>query len=94
MADDWPLIGKLYADDVYRAQYDDYLFEVVNGAFETATMQALYDTYSDLVEPWATSERVGYSFLRSANDFYDAVSELKAHAASRAAAVDAYLGGP
>ncbi len=51
VADGWPLIGLLYADDVYKARYDDYLFEVINGAFETATIQALYDTYADLVEP-------------------------------------------
>ncbi len=87
----WPLIEKLLADDIYKAQYDVYLTEVIGFAFETTSMQALYDTYSYLVEPYATAELPRYTFLRSPNDFANAVSDLKVHASSRAAAVDAYL---
>ncbi len=87
----WPLIEKLYADEIYKARYDDYLLEVIEYAFETTTTQALYDTYSNLVEPYATTEIAGYSFLNRANDFYRAISALKAHASSRATAVDTYL---
>lgn len=90
-ADSWPLIEKLYADETYKAQYDDYLSEVIAGAFETTATQALYDTYSILVEPYATTEVEGYSFLNGADDFYDAISELNAHASSRDTAVDTYL---
>ncbi len=93
-ADDWPLIGRLYADAVYKDRYDSYLLEVIGGAFETSAIQALYGIYADLVEPYATTERAGYSFLGGANEFYDAVSELSAHASRRAAAVDAYLDRP
>ena len=92
-SDSWPLIGKLYADEIYKAQYDYYLMEVIENAFETPTTQVLYDTYSALIEPWATTEVAGYSFLNSPNDFYDAVSELKAHASSRDTAVNTYLNG-
>lgn len=88
----WPLIEKLYADDEYRARYDDYLFEVIADAFEPSAMHALYDKYADLIESYATTERDGYSFLNGASDFSDAVSELKAHATERSATVDAYLG--
>ncbi len=88
----WPLIEKLYADEIYKAQYDYYLLEAIGNAFETTTTQMLYDTYSILIEPYATTERTGYSFLNSANDFYSAVSELKSHASSRDTAVDTYLG--
>ena len=77
--------------DQHNRWHDAHLLEVIGGAFETAAIQALYDTYSDLVEPFATTERPGYSFLNGASDFYDAVSALKAHASSRATAVDAYL---
>ena len=90
-ADSWPLIEKIYADDIYKAQYDYYLLEVIGGAFETTAMQMLYDTYSNLVEPYATTEVAGYSFLNGPEDFYEAISELKAHASSRDTAVDAYL---
>ncbi len=87
----WPLIEKIYADEIYKAGYDYYLLEVIGQAFETGTTQALYDNYSYLVEPWATTELAGYSFLNGGNDFYNAISELKAHAASRDSAVEAYL---
>ncbi len=39
----------------------------------------------------STTERDGYTFLSTANDFYQAVTELKSHASERATAVDAYL---
>lgn len=89
----WPLIAKLYADDVYRAQYDAYLSEVISGAFETSRIQALYETYADLIEPSATAELPGFTFLDGDDDFANAIDELIDHAASRADAVDAYLGG-
>lgn len=92
-ADSWPLIEKLYADEIYKARYDYYLLEIIGDAFETTSAQTLYDTYSNLVEPYATTEVAGYSFLNGATDFNNAVSELKAHASSRRTAVDAYLNG-
>ncbi len=92
-ANSWPLIGNLYADKIYKAQYDYYLLEVIGDAFETTSTQMLYDNYAALVEPYATTEVAGYSFLNGASDFYNAVSALKAHASSRDTAVDTYLSG-
>lgn len=88
----WPLIEKLYADEIYKARYDYHLLATIGDAFETSATQALYDTYAILVEPYATTERTGYSFLNGANDFYSAIDQLKNHASARDAAVDAYLG--
>lgn len=90
-ASEWPLIGYLYADDVYKTQYDTYVQEVVDGAFNVSTIQSQYASYSALIEPYATSEISGYSFLNNGSDFEAAVSELNSHVASRAAAVNAYL---
>ncbi|WP_241695504.1 CotH kinase family protein [Winogradskyella litoriviva] len=87
----WPLIGYLYADDVYKAKYDTYLQEIVDDAFNVSNIQAQYATYSTLIEPYATSEIDGYSFLNSSSDFQAAVSELNSHVVSRASAVSAYL---
>ncbi len=87
----WPLIGYLYQDDVYKAQYDVYVQEIADGAFNTITIQSLYSTYSSLIEPYATSEVEGYTFLNSSSEFQAAVSELNSHVVSRAAAVSAYL---
>ncbi len=87
----WPLIGYLYADEVYKAKYDSYVQEIVDGAFNASTIQAQYATYSALIEPYATSEISGYTFLNSSSDFQSAVSELNAHVVQRAAAVNNYL---
>lgn len=87
----WPLIEKLYADDVYRAIYDAYLEEVIDGAFKTIIMIALYDYYAALIEDYVNIERYGYSFLESYDDFDDAIDELKEHAVERDSAVRNYL---
>ncbi|UXX79193.1 CotH kinase family protein [Reichenbachiella carrageenanivorans] len=90
-ASQWPLIGYLYSDDVYKAQYDTYVEEVINGVFETATIQATYTKYATLIEPYATTETSGYSFLNNSSEFQTAVNELKTHATQRATAVENYL---
>jgi len=87
----WPLIEYLYGDTTYRAQYDAYVEEVIEGAFDTSTIQATYSAYSSLIEPYATTEREGYTFLNGAADFYGAIAELNAHASARASAVNSYL---
>ncbi|WP_458629285.1 CotH kinase family protein [Winogradskyella sp. PC D3.3] len=90
-SEEWPLIGYLYQDEVYKAQYDSYLQEVVNGAFNVSTIQTQYATYSALIEPYATSELTGYTFLNSSSDFQTAVNELNTHVVSRADAVSNYI---
>lgn len=87
----WPLIGYLYEDEVFKAQYDSYVQEIVDGPFNTSTIQAQYATYSALVEPYATIEIEGYTFLNSSSDFQAAVSELNTHVSQRATAVSNYL---
>ncbi|ARV14008.1 CotH kinase family protein [Polaribacter sp. SA4-12] len=87
----WPLIGYLYQDEVYKEKYDTYVEEVINGAFNESTVQALYTKYAALVEEFATTEVNGYTFLNSSSDFQSAVSTLKSHATSRKNAVEAYL---
>ncbi|MBP0903322.1 CotH kinase family protein [Mariniflexile gromovii] len=90
-ASSWPLIGYIYNDAVYKAKYDAYLQEVIDGPFNTSTIQALYTTYAALIEPYATTEKSGYTFLESSSDFQLAISTLKTHASSRASAVSTYL---
>ncbi|MEP3836062.1 MAG: CotH kinase family protein [Algibacter sp.] len=87
----WPLIGYIYQDEVYKAKYQSYVQDVVNGAFNTSTMQSLYTTYAALIEEYATSENSGYTFLNSSADFQNAVNTLKNHVASRASAASSYL---
>lgn len=87
----WPLIEYLYADDVYKALYDKYVEETRDVFFEENTMKTLYDNYSTLIEPYATSEIQGYSFLNSSSDFQAAISALNIHVSSRKSAVNNYL---
>ncbi len=90
-ASNWPLIGYLYQDAVYRAAYDDYVEEVIDGPFSVSNIQAQYSNYAAMIEPYATSEVSGYTFLNSSADFQSAVSTLKSHAAARVAAASSYL---
>jgi len=90
-SDDWPLIEYLYEDPIYKAKYDTYLKATIDGPFETAAIQEIYNSYSNLVEPYATTEIEGYSFLNNSSNFYSAISTLKSHALSRTSAVQNYL---
>jgi hypothetical protein len=90
-ASQWPLIGYLYQDAVYKAKYNTYVQEVVNGPFNVNTMQSLYTTYGALIQPYATTEVSGYTFLNSSSDFQTAVNTLKSHVSSRTSAVSTYL---
>lgn len=90
-ASKWPLIGYLYADEVYKAQYDAYLREVADDAFSVSNIQSQYSTYSALIEPYATSEIEGFTFLESSSDFQLAVNELNAHVVERSIALSNYL---
>lgn len=90
-SDDWPLIEYLYEDEVYKAKYNTYVKATIDGPFETSYIQSIYDTYSNLVEPYATTEIPGYTFLNSSSDFYSAISTLKSHASSRSTAAQNYL---
>jgi len=87
----WPLIGYLYANDVYRAKYDAFVSETRTGVFEPLAIQAKYVEYANLVEPYATTEQSGLTFLQSAGEFSYAISTLSSHANNRASAVDNYL---
>ncbi len=90
-ASEWPLIGYLYQDAVYKAQYDTYVQEIADDAFSVGNIQAQYATYSALIEPYATTEIDGYTFLNNSSDFQVAVNELNSHVTQRATAVNNYL---
>lgn len=80
---EWPLIGIVYADDVYRARYNVLLSEVMADAFETASVQATYDSHAALIGPYVTSELAGYCFLNNSSDFAAEISTRKVHASER-----------
>lgn len=65
--------------------------EIADDAFSVSNIQSQYATYSALIEPYATTEIDGYTFLNNSSDFQAAVSELNAHVSQRATAVSSYL---
>jgi len=65
--------------------------EVIDGPFDAGTIQATYATYESLIEPYATSEIAGYTFLNGSGDFQMAVSELNQHVSERNSAAGNYL---
>ena len=87
----WPLIEYIYADNAYRAIYDDYVQETIDGAFESGDIQDVYTRYGALVAPYVESELPGYSFLNNSGEFQQALSQLKVHVKNRDAAVAEYL---
>ncbi len=88
----WPLIGYLYADPVYRAAYEAHLQQTIEGPFSVAAMHARYDAYETLIEPYATTERQGFTFLQNPSAFASALNTLRSHASSRVSTTEAYLG--
>lgn len=86
---EWALIEKIMADDVYKAQYDEYLSKVMNDAFEVNKMDALYEDYGAMIEEYAADEVPSYTFLNG--NFYDAITELKTHVNDREEAANDYL---
>jgi len=87
----WPLIANIYADDIYKARYDELLQEVIDDSFEINKMQSLYNYYSGLIATAATNEVSGYSFLNGSNDFYQGIDTLIGHVEDRTQAVNSYL---
>lgn len=88
---EWPLISYLYADDTYKAIYDNYVQATIDGPFATSQIQSVYSTYASLIETYARSEVTGFSFLNNSADFQTAINELNSHATQRGAAANSYL---
>jgi len=87
----WPLIAFLYNDPTYKLVYDQYLEETINTAFNSNSIQAVYNNYGSLVENYAVMEREGYTFLNNNSEFRSAITALSNHAVQRTNAINNYL---
>ena len=54
-------------------------------------MQTIYTKYANLIEPYATTELEGFTFLRNPNEFQQAITELNQHVSDRKTAAENYL---
>ena len=80
----WPLLRYVMDIPEYEQTYQDHLIAFTDGVFAPERMADLYDAHAATL-----STAVSGAELSSMSA---EVSELKAHAASRSAAVDAYVG--
>lgn len=81
---DWPLLRYIIDVPEYEEIYQDHLAAFAAGAFEPDRVAGVYDAHAATLTPILTSTEVS----RMNNE----VASLKAHAAQRSAAVDAYVG--
>ena len=91
----WPLIEYLMAQGEYLKIYDRYIEELIEGVFAPSSIQATYQYYHFLIEPYvigSDGEISGHTFTSSAR-FQAALNELHSHALAREAAARAYLDG-
>lgn len=88
---DWPMISYIVNVDEYRAIYDGYLQDFIDGPFLPSKMETQYFGYDMLIANSATSEISGYTFLTNSGDYSNAVSEIISHCSDRTNAVNAYL---
>lgn len=87
----WPLISYIVDVPEYRAIYDAYIQEFIEGAFLPSKMDDQYSAYDALISESATSEESGYTFLYSSSSYYSAVSTIKSHCSSRTSTANSYL---
>ncbi len=83
VSDLWPLINYLMDDSDYMATYKADVQAFIDECYNTSTMDSLYDTYSSLLQDYASQE--------NNSNFSSAVSILKQHVSDRATAVSTYL---
>ena len=91
IGEQWPLIRYLMDDPIYKAKYQQYLEETIQGAFEPEKMAATYQKYHDLIAPYVEKEEQGFTQISSTEVLESSLDELIQHAQSRAEAVEEYL---
>ncbi len=90
----WPLISYIFDIAEYEAQYKLYLREFIDDVFVIADMQALYESYYNLLLGYAIGETSGKTFFDTTNissEFSSAVTTLKTHVETRNSKVETYL---
>ncbi|MFI3259105.1 MAG: CotH kinase family protein [Rikenellaceae bacterium] len=87
----WPLFTYLMAQKEYKAKFDGYLKEFIEGPFESEKLIKIVESYQKLLKESAYKEESGSTFLTSPNDFDTAFTTLKSHINSRAFLMDLYL---
>lgn len=94
VSSDWPLIRYLIDIPEYEELYENYMLEVINGAFEPEKVKQTYAYYHNLISDYvigSEAEQVGYTFLKSSSEFTNSLNDQNTHVDERHDAVINYL---
>ena len=91
VTEQWPLIRFVMDDPVYKVQYESYLGDVVETAFEPEKMEKTYMFYHKLVSDSVLREREESTTLSSISAFENSQQELIDQVNERYQAVQFYL---
>lgn len=89
--DNWPLLRYIKDTEEYNTLYNQYLQQFVDEVFIPSKMISTYENYNELLHDYAYAEEDGYTFLRYASEFDDALYELESHVQTRNNNVESYL---
>jgi spore coat protein CotH len=92
--DAWPLISRMLEQTQYHNLYQNYCETTVADYFNTENMQAIYEDAHNLIYNYVVGEdgeQVGYTLLKTPDDFINSLVYLKSHVEKRNNAVDDYL---
>ncbi len=89
----WPLLRAVAQDSVYLARYRAYMKTFVTSVFTESAMNALFDTYHQMIAPFVTGtngELAGDTYT-STSQFNAGLPALKAHVVARRALVNSWI---
>lgn len=94
VGNEWPLIRYLANDSIYFQKYKRYVKEFTANSFTPKKMNALFEKYFKLVQPYAIGsepEQKGYSNLTSSQAYQEELDNLKKLVVERNKAVSDFL---
>lgn len=89
----WPLIEYIYDDPVYKTQYDGYIDDFLQSAFNISNLTNQANTYHNLIAPYVTGadgEISGYTNISSASAFDGSVTDFVSFISTRWTEADNY----
>lgn len=90
----WPLIRYIADDEVYMGRYKICLKQFNDQVFTERAVNALIDTYTALITPYAIGaegEQSGATYLAGSSSFTGAIAALKMHVVNRRALISSYV---
>jgi spore coat protein CotH len=94
VGNNWPLIRYIMNDNIWEAEYKQYISEFKTRLFYAGRMNQRYEDYRQLLNNFVTGssgEQKGYSFLNNDTEFGAAIDDLNNHVYARTELVRQFL---